>query len=263
MQALFLPEHDAHVRYHDLPGSEPACVYLHGLGSASSADFPAIAARPGLAGRRSLLVDLLGFGFSDRPAACRYSVDDHASIVATLLDCLGLSSCLAVGHSLGGSIGVRLAVLRPELVSRLVLAEANLEPGAQEGSNAVFSRGIASESEEAYCSGGYRQTLAWAEEAFPGFAARLRLADPRALHRTAVSLVAGSAPTLMEQLLSLTIPRAYVFGQGSLANRDMAERAARLPAGGVRVQVVPNAGHDMAMDTAPEVLAATLVTALA
>src|SRR6266536_3165602 len=50
-----------------LPGREPARVFLAGLGLAAAAGFAHVVAEPELSGRRSLLVDCLGFGFSDRP----------------------------------------------------------------------------------------------------------------------------------------------------------------------------------------------------
>jgi pimeloyl-ACP methyl ester carboxylesterase len=83
MQNLYLPELDAHLCYHDLPGEEPVCVYLHGLGSASSADFPHIARHRQLARYRALLIDLLGYGFSERPAAFSHTLAAHADITAT------------------------------------------------------------------------------------------------------------------------------------------------------------------------------------
>lgn len=60
VQNLYFPEFDAHLCYHDLAGEEPVCVYLHGLGTASSADFPHIARDPQLTRYRALLIDLLG-----------------------------------------------------------------------------------------------------------------------------------------------------------------------------------------------------------
>jgi pimeloyl-ACP methyl ester carboxylesterase len=240
----------------------PAIVYLHGLGSSSAAFLPGVASCAGLVERRSILIDFLGFGQSDRPDDFGYAVDDHAQVVAAVLERLLLTGCAVIGHSLGGSIAIRLAATRPELVSQLVAAEANLEPGPQEGSNAVFSRGIALQSEAVYCERGYQKTLEWADGAAPAFAAQLRMAHPRAIHRTAVSLVAGTTPRLMEQLLALTTPPAYVFGELSLANEDMAEREAQLRAAGVRVLVIPGAGHDMRLEEAPEVFAAAVLPAL-
>jgi pimeloyl-ACP methyl ester carboxylesterase len=59
------------IRWTEVAGEEPARVYVHGLGSASTVYYAHIAARPELAGRRSLFVDLPGHGISDRPAELR------------------------------------------------------------------------------------------------------------------------------------------------------------------------------------------------
>lgn len=166
-----------------------------------------------------------------------------------MLDAAEEAGAVVVGHSLGGSIGIRLAVLRTDLVGELVLAEANLEPGPDEGSNAVFSRSIAAHGEEAWREVGHDALVDRLAAEVPGLAARVRLADPVALHRTARSLTAAVTPTLGEQLLGLTMPRAYVFGERSLAHQDMAERADRLRSTDVSVTVVPGVGHDMGLDT--------------
>ena len=49
---------------------------------ASSVRNRPVAADLALWGRRMLLVDLLGAGFSDRPAAFGYAVEDHARVLA-------------------------------------------------------------------------------------------------------------------------------------------------------------------------------------
>ena len=105
----------------------PSRVFLHGLGWTSAAVFAHIVAQPALAGHRSLLIDLPGHGLSDRPARFGYTLDDHAAAVAALLDAERLRG-RRVGHSMGGSIGIVLAARRPDLVARLVVAEANLDP---------------------------------------------------------------------------------------------------------------------------------------
>ncbi len=40
MNACYVERLDAHLRYNDLPGRDPALVFLHGLSFASSACFP-------------------------------------------------------------------------------------------------------------------------------------------------------------------------------------------------------------------------------
>src|SRR5947208_2193405 len=130
MKALWLPEHEAFLRYCDLPGNGPALVWLHCLGGAA-AGYLETAGQPGVAGRQSVLVDLLGFGCSDRPEGYAYTLEEQAGTVAALLDQLGLRRCVVVGHSMGGSVAITLAGLRADLVGRLVIAEAPLELGEE------------------------------------------------------------------------------------------------------------------------------------
>ena len=72
----------------------------------------------------------------------------------------------------------------------------------------------------------------------------LQVTDPLALHRTAVSLVQGAQPAWRELLYQMSIPRAYLFGANSLPDADFE----LLPAHGVQVAVVPNAGHSMMLE---------------
>ena len=253
MQSFFLERLNAFLRYLDFPGSSPANVYLHGLGCASSSDFPTVVVNTALMSQRSILVDLLGFGYSDGPVNFSYTLEDHAKTIAQLMDHLSLTNCGIIGHSLGGSIGITLASARPDLVSRLVLAEGNLDPGG-----GIISTGIASQSEEQFKSEGYRDLLkrALKEKAFT-FCGTLQVSAPHAVYRSAVSLVRGTKPTMRERLLALHIPRTYIFGEKSLPNPD----ADRLATQGIQVLVVPNAGHLMMLDN-PQGLAEVLKVAL-
>ena len=65
MESLHLDRPDAYLRYLDFPGSDPPIVFIHGLGVASTFDYPLVAADQHLAGHRKLLPDLLGHGYSD------------------------------------------------------------------------------------------------------------------------------------------------------------------------------------------------------
>ncbi len=150
MKCLHLPEWDATLRFHDLPGAGPPVVFLHGLGAASSLDLVGMAARPPLSGHRRLLIDLLGFGYSDRPAGFSYSLEGHARSAAAVLDAAGADRCWVIGHSMGGTVGIVLADLRPDLVSALVVAEGNLDPGV-----GGVSMEIAAMAEGEYVAGGH------------------------------------------------------------------------------------------------------------
>src|SRR5439155_11046084 len=114
MEALYLPEWQAFLRYVSLPGRAPALIYLTGLGLAVSGTFDRCMVDSTLAGRRAVLVDFLGAGLSDAPEAFTYTLDDHARTVATLLDHLGLRRSTIIGYSFGGSVAITLAATRPD-----------------------------------------------------------------------------------------------------------------------------------------------------
>ncbi|WP_043510757.1 MULTISPECIES: alpha/beta fold hydrolase [unclassified Actinoplanes] len=98
------------------PDAEPA-VYVHGLGG-SSQNFTDLA---GLLADRfdGQAVDLPGFGYSD--PSPRYSIPAFAATLIDYLDASGRGPVHLVGNSLGGSISVRVAALRPDLVRTLTL----------------------------------------------------------------------------------------------------------------------------------------------
>jgi pimeloyl-ACP methyl ester carboxylesterase len=238
------------VRWTETAGDDPARVYVHGLGAASTVYHAHIAARPELAGRRSLFVDLPGHGISDRPEHFGYTLDDHADALAAALEEAGVTGAELIAHSMGGSVAIVLAHRRPDLVSRLVLTEANLDPRPPVTAG---SSGIASYEEDDYVNVGHARVL---EKVGPQWAATMRLADPRALHRTATGLFRGSNPTMRRMLEGLAVDRVYLQGalSGELKGREALEGA------GVRVVTVPGAGHNIMFD-APAAFAAEVAGA--
>jgi len=223
------------IRWTETPGAEPARVYVHGLGAVSAVYHAHIAARPELAGRRSLFVDLPGHGASDRPQDFGYTLEDHADALAVVLDAAGLTGVELIAHSMGGSVALVLAHRRPELVSRLVLTEANLDPSPPSSAGSTW---IDAYEEDDFVAGGHARVL---EKAGPLWAATMRLADPRALHRSAAGLRRGSVPMMRAILEALPMERVYLQGEltGELEGREGLEVA------GVRVLTVPGAGHNV------------------
>lgn len=234
------------IRWTETAGAEPARVYVHGLGAMSAVYHAHIAARAELAGRRSLFLDLPGHGISDRPEHFGYSLEEHADAVACALDAAGVTGAELIAHSMGGSVAIVLAHRRPDLVSRLVLTEANLDafPPPTAGSS-----GIASFGEEEFVDGGHARVL---ENVGAVWAATMRLADPRGLHRSAVGLRRGSEPVMRTILEGLAIDRVYL--QGELSGPLEGERALR--EAGVRVVTVPGAGHNVMFDNPDAFVAA-------
>jgi len=246
MQSYFLPQWQASLRFFDLPGATPACIYLAGLGLASSATYPDVVTKPPLSTRRSILVDLFGCCYSDRPKQFSYSIADHAATLAALLDHLELKSSVLIGHSMGGPPAIVLATIRPDLVGRLILAESNLDAGG-----GAASQSVATQPEADFVGHGYtamlqnmRDDCNKGDMGWAAVVGMLQVADPLALHRTAVSLVQGETPSWRDQLYQLQIPRTFMFGEQSLPDAD----ADLLPAHGVQVVVMPGVGHGMMLE---------------
>lgn len=95
-------------------GRGPAVVFVHGLG-ASGRYWDAVV--PRLAGRRTVAVDLLGFGRSPKPRRASYDVDCHTDGLAPHVP----EGSIVVAHSVGASVALRLATHHSARVAGLVL----------------------------------------------------------------------------------------------------------------------------------------------
>jgi len=115
------------LHYEDSGGSGPVVVFSHGL-LWSGRMFAAQAAA--LAGRyRCIRYDHRGQGESATSPA-PYDMEQLADDAATLIQTLGAAPCHFVGLSMGGFVGLRLALRRPDLLRSLTLIEsaADAEP---------------------------------------------------------------------------------------------------------------------------------------
>jgi pimeloyl-ACP methyl ester carboxylesterase len=113
-----MPFYDDRLFYTDA-GSGPAVVMIHGwtcdgsdwawLSTAMAADY------------RVIVPDLRGHGRSAEGEG--YLPEHFAADLADLMQHLGVSDAIVVGHSLGGIVASVLAVAHPSLVQRLVLVD--------------------------------------------------------------------------------------------------------------------------------------------
>jgi pimeloyl-ACP methyl ester carboxylesterase len=125
-------------------GSGPPMVLLHGGGPANCALMTWAPVLDGLAERfRVVAPDQLGFGLT---VARTGDVDLHARVrhARRLLEQLDLGPATLVGHSQGGWVAMRLALLAPGLVDRLVvISSGTAAPMGNLAADATLSRALA------------------------------------------------------------------------------------------------------------------------
>jgi len=71
-----------------------------------------------------ITVDLIGFGYSDKPKWFDYSIASQARMISRLMNRLGIGRATVVGSSYGGAVASTLALDYPERVEKLVLVDS-------------------------------------------------------------------------------------------------------------------------------------------
>lgn len=210
---------------------------------------------PGLAAHfRVITFDNRGAGASDKPDG-PYTVPMMAADTAGLLDALTIKDAFVMGHSLGGFIAQELAITRPDLVSRLILASTNhggmqVIPITPEAMTVLTDR-----------SGDpvdlVRRGIAIA--AAPGFAEthpelvkelldyRLTQPVPPAPYTAQVMAGAGMAALteaqVAQRMAAIRVPVLILFGEFDhvVPPGNAQLMAARLPH--AQIKIIPNTGH--------------------
>jgi 3-oxoadipate enol-lactonase len=246
---LFVEDHN--------PGGSPAAILIHGLGSSSDSwqlQVPALTAE----GYRVLVPDLPGFGRS--PYAGRLSVAQMAAAVAWALENHGTGPAVVVGISMGGTVGLQLAVDRPSLVSRLVLVNtfARLRPLRPSGWLVFASRLFL-----VTVTGLPAQADFVSRRIFPGpdqeplrrqLYEEIVASDPRAYRSSVLALARFD---LEDRLATLRVPTLIVTGANDNTVAP-ANQARLLAIPGSRQVVIPGAGHGVIADQ-PEAFNAALM----
>jgi 4,5:9,10-diseco-3-hydroxy-5,9,17-trioxoandrosta-1(10),2-diene-4-oate hydrolase len=128
------------LHYNEAGESDSVLIALHGSGPGASGwsnfkgNLPALAAH-----FRTLLVDLPGFGESDKPRISEAAYGFAARAVRNLMDDLGIQRADFLGNSYGGGAATRFALDYPERSGKLVLmgpagvAHLLLSPEPSEG----------------------------------------------------------------------------------------------------------------------------------
>jgi pimeloyl-ACP methyl ester carboxylesterase len=103
-------------------GAGDPVVLLHGFPTSSHVWRDVTPLLP--EGHRVVVLDMLGYGRSDRPAGHEVAIRAHAERAIGLMDALGIERACVAGHDLGGGVAQAMAVRWPQRVSGLGLVSS-------------------------------------------------------------------------------------------------------------------------------------------
>ena len=105
------------------PAAGTPVVLVHGLGGRCE-DWRNLTPYLVETGFRVYMLDLPGYGRSEKPAGFSYSVPDEAAAVVGFMDAMGLKHVDLGGWSMGGWIVQRVAAEHPDRVASLILFDS-------------------------------------------------------------------------------------------------------------------------------------------
>jgi pimeloyl-ACP methyl ester carboxylesterase len=116
-------------------GSGTPVLFLHGLNGNGSSWVDQLSALA--TSMRMWAWDAPGYGQSD---VAGDSVTDLAKVAIEFLETCGPGPVNLVGHSMGGLVAMKIAIMKPELVKRLVLSCTHPGHGLTDGANDRYQR---------------------------------------------------------------------------------------------------------------------------
>lgn len=124
MRGEFLDLDGARIYYYaaGTRGAGNPVVFIHGFPTSGHLWGDVVPLMP--PGHRLVVLDLLGFGRSDRPMDRPMDVRAQADRVAAVLDELNIKEACVVGHGVGGGIAQSIAVRHGSRVSHLCLVDS-------------------------------------------------------------------------------------------------------------------------------------------
>lgn len=215
-------------------------LFLHGLGC-SKQNWRHAWSAPALYGHSLLAIDLPGFGASPRPPAFGYALEDHAAVLAGVIDAHASRRLCLVAHSMGGSVAMLLSPAAARRVDALVLVEGRLVRSSC--GIAAAAAAVGPEQFDAETFPQFRNKVAADRRA----AFDLDRADQRAFYLSSKSLIKwASGNGLLSRLAGFECPTAFVYGAD---NRHLTELALLDP--GI-LHEVADAGHFVMNDNPAE-----------
>ncbi len=103
--------------------THPTLILIHGY-TASTYVWKTVAPMFAENGFHVIAPDLIGFGYSDKPAWFDYTIQSQARMIMRLMNVLGIGQATLIGSSYGGAVASELTLDYPERVEKLVLVDA-------------------------------------------------------------------------------------------------------------------------------------------
>ena len=215
--------------------------------------------KPLSAGRR-LIVPSLRHYFPEHwdGKGDKFTMIQHVEDVIAFIQGLGVGSVDLIGHSRGGHLAFRLALKRPDLVDRLVLAEPGgtldeslLPAGEEDGLPAAGSRAHVTQAAEKIeagdLDGGLRAFIDGING--PGSWDALPAADRQMREDNAYTLLAqvneGRQPYAKSEAEALSSPTLFVGGANTPGMLPVVLKALAAHVTGARTVIIPDADHSM------------------
>ncbi|MGG6263602.1 2-succinyl-6-hydroxy-2,4-cyclohexadiene-1-carboxylate synthase [Leptolyngbya sp. AN03gr2] len=221
-------------------------VFLHGF-LGSRAEFDEIVDQFSFS---CLMVDLPGHGetrFSDE-----YTMENTATAIVDLLNELEISQVNLVGYSMGGRLGLYLALNYPERFSKAVIESSSpgLKTEQERLERIECDRILATQIEtnfDQFLINWYNQPLFQSIKAHPKFDQMLKERlrnDPIEVARSLREMGTGMQPNLWEKLRSHQNPLLLMVGEYDrkfvALNQEMVSLC-----GTAELSIVPDAGHNI------------------
>lgn len=267
LKSLYINKFDCFVRYLDIPGTGKPRLFLPGLATTSLSLLETAIASNTIS-NRLLLIDYPGTLMSDPDHSFNHKLEDYVYCIKQVLDHEEILQVDIVGHSMGGTIGIQLALEFPSLVRKLVICEANIEPGGGVGTSTIASYTIEDYQGRIYPD--YMKNLR--EQALTGnnvssaIMAYWKNASIKAIHQGSVMLV-NLPQSFKRQFLYLDIPTTFVYGEHNLPDKtgkampDLPDTN-ELGEAGINIELVPQSGHIMMVDN-PDGFVRAIINGLA
>jgi 3-oxoadipate enol-lactonase len=242
----------ATLHYEEHGAGAETIVFAHGLlwsGRMFDAQVQALRDR-----FRCITFDFRGQGQSEVTEG-GYDMDTLTEDAAALIGALGAAPCHFVGLSMGGFVGMRLAIRRPELLRSLVLMETSADPEPPESAPKYRTMGHIARwlSMRLVAAPVMKIMFGRTFLTDPARAAERRAWRARMLanHRVGITRALRGVTDregVYEQIDRIRTPTLVVVGDEDVATTpEKAQRmAARIP--GARLVVIPGAGHSSSIE---------------